>query len=170
MCEDFFRECPEVRQNTTGFLQWEYQRLRDLVGTPNSTYYYNWGLQGSCESARGASSTQFCLAVMYGHPDNCTLGRGGDSNLYLKWAKKRCLKRYVRPLKTILDAFNRQGALPSRWTMCEPPCADEDTRRNAKVVVQYYAAVLMSWFTRVLTLLECKMKGHDSSMPRGRCS
>ena len=40
MCEDFFRECPEVRQNTTGFLQWEYQRLRDLVGTPNSTYYY----------------------------------------------------------------------------------------------------------------------------------
>ena len=36
--------------------------------------------------------------------------------------------------------------------------------REAKIIVQYRAAVLFSWFTRVTILLDCKTKGHDASM------
>ena len=132
-----------------------------LVGSPSATFYYDASSPG-CETAKGASSTPFCLAVMYGHHDNCSLGT--QSNLHLKWAKRRCLKRYLGPLKLILDSFNRDGNLPGRWTMCDPPCADDDTRRRTKVMVQYLAVVLFSWFARVRTLLECKLKGHDASM------
>lgn len=31
-------------------------------------------------------------------------------------------------------------------------------------MVQYHAAVLFSWFLRVATLLDCKIKDHDMSM------
>ena len=135
--------------------------MRELVGDPSASFYYD-GSSSGCETAKGASGTPFCLAVMYGHPDNCSLGT--RSNLHLQWAKRRCLKNYLRPLKMILDSFNRHGNLPRRWTICDPPCADEDTRRDTKVMVQYLAVALFSWFSRVLTLLDCKLKGQDASM------
>ena len=153
-----FAQQPNIHLDALGFLEWEHSRLHKLVGEPASPFYYDSSRTNGSETGKGASSTPFCLAVLYGAPDNCTLGTG--DNLYIKWAKKKCLKDYIRPLKCILDSFNRNGNLPRRgWSLCQPPCVDEAVRTRVKVRVQYLAAVLTSWYTRVNALLEYRLKG-----------
>ena len=158
-----FAKRPNVRLDVLGFLEWEHSRLYDLSGSPDSTFFYDRSRPSRCETGKGASSTPFCLTMLYGAPENCTLGSTGD-NLYLRWAKKKCLKDYLRPLKYILDSFNRYDNLPLRgWTLCQPPCEDEAACIRIKVRVQYLAAVLSSWYTRVNALIQYKIRGGTGS-------
>ena len=145
MADSRHTEKPNRKYDVLGFLQWEYDRMRILTMLPSSRFYYNPLLQR--EEQRGAVSSAFCFATVYGEDDRrYRLNVDGHS------AKRACMVRYINPLRKMQNAFRLSGRMQGTQKF-RPEDVSEGTAKISFLRAHYMVEVLLSWFERARSVL-----------------
>ena len=149
-------ERPSRLHDVLGYLQWEYDKIRLLTMLPSARFHYKRAGSRGKEIERGAASSAFCFAAIYGSD-----GTRRTLRIDGKTARSQCIARFINPLRKMQEAFNRTGTLSSRVKFKEEDCVDEVTRTHSLLHACYITDVLLGWYQRIIKIMEIKLHGHN---------
>ena len=150
---------PEADSDLLGYLRWEYDRLRFMTMLRSAQFAY--GHSGnSSEVSKGASSSNFSFAVIYGENGASNRSMRIDGNR----AISQCANQFLKPLWRLQKSFNEGRDLPRRCNFREEDTCDRVTLRRNVLIAQYVTDVLIGWFMRARQILTIQLNSQSDAI------